>query len=56
MADAPFIAIVMAKQSGGGKEEKPPAAFPQTSVVAVGRTQDWHDLVFARIEISRSYS
>src|SRR6202035_5161928 len=50
MAAAPFAAIGVAEQPGGGEEEPAPAPPPQVGVVAVNGTKDAFDLVAVRVE------
>src|SRR3984957_12171657 len=51
MADAPFDAVGVAEQSGGGEEEPAPATHPQRGVAAVELTKNALDLVTSGIEI-----
>src|SRR6202035_1877407 len=52
MAAAPFAAIGVAEQPGGGEEEPAPAPHPQAGVVAVDGTKDAFDLVAVGVEIA----
>jgi hypothetical protein len=39
------------KRPAAARKKQPPAAFSKACAVAIGRAQDRHDLVFARVEI-----
>src|SRR6266404_5952777 len=52
MADAPFAAVGVAEQPGGGDQEPAPAPHPQCGVVAVDLAKNALDLVAVGIEIA----
>src|ERR1700704_3571050 len=52
MADAPFGAVGVTEQPGGGEEEPTPAPHPQGGVVAVDLAKNGFDLVAVGIEIA----
>src|SRR6267154_5907189 len=52
MADAPFAAVGIAEQPGGGEQEPAPAPHPQCGVVAVDLAKNALDLVAVGIEIA----
>src|ERR1700712_172917 len=51
MADAPFAAVGVTEQAGGGEKEPAPAPHPQRRVAAIDLAQNGFDLVAVGIEI-----